>query len=608
MSDTISDTVRPARHSTTAGQTGDEDRLADQLFAGPGEMRARCRAFDWAATPLGPVSDWPTALKAMVGLVLAAPLGMIVLWGAELVQLYNDGYREVMGAKHPAGLGQPTRACWPEVWAFNAPLYAGVVDRGEAFTFTDQRLVVERHGDAEEAFFTLTYSPVLDDAGRVGGVLVTVVETTMQVRARDARVMERERLLTESERARRQVEAQARLLAARTTELEASQNRLRLALDAAAMAFWDYDPRANATIRSPHHDWLYGYATLLEHWNFDTYLAHVHPDDRGYVADRFARALEHDEEWEVESRVVWPDGSIRWLATRGTVFRDADGTPNRVLGIVTDVTARKQADAEREQLFAEAQTARADAEAANRAKSEFLAVMSHELRTPLNAIGGYAELLELGIRGPVTEQQRHDLARIQQSQRHLLGLIAGVLDYSRVEAGAVTYRLTDVPVAEAIAEAEALVAPQVRAKGLGYSWAGAPPALRVSADREKLQQILLNLLGNAVKFTHTRDGVPGRIEVSCTVDPDGAVGDAPNASPGRVHIHVRDTGQGIAAEQLERIFEPFVQADQRLTRPHEGVGLGLAISRDLAHGMGGELRAESTPGEGSVFTLTLLGA
>jgi PAS domain S-box-containing protein len=249
----------------------------------------------------------------------------------------------------------------------------------------------------------------------------------------------------------------------------------------------------------------------------------------------------------------------------------------------------------------EAEAARRAAEAANRAKSEFLAVMSHELRTPLNAIGGYTELIELGIHGDVTDAQRTALARIQASQRHLLGLIAGVLDYSRVEAGAVTYRLIDLPVAEAVAEAEALVAPQLRANGLGYVWSGAPPGLTVRADREKLQQILLNLLSNAVKFTSARDDVPGRIEVACSVE------DAELASPARerVLLHIRDTGSGIAPDKLDAVFEPFVQVDQRLTRPHQGTGLGLAISRDLARGMGGDLTVESQVGAGSTFTLAL---
>jgi len=245
--------------------------------------------------------------------------------------------------------------------------------------------------------------------------------------------------------------------------------------------------------------------------------------------------------------------------------------------------------AESERARAEAEAARADAEQANRAKGEFLAVMSHELRTPLNAIGGYAELMEMGLRGPVTEEQRADLARIQQSQRHLLGLINQVLNYTRVETGTVRYDLSDVPVGEALAAAEALIVPQVRARGLTYLLGGCDPALRVRADRDKLQQILLNLLTNAIKFTDAG----GELRVAC-----GTRG-------GAVEISVADTGVGIAADKLASVFEPFVQVDQRLTRPHEGVGLGLAISRDLALGMGGDLVAESTPGVGSTFTLTL---
>ncbi len=282
--------------------------------------------------------------------------------------------------------------------------------------------------------------------------------------------------------------------------------------------------------------------------------------------------------------------------------------------------ARQCAQAlERAQLYAAAQAARAEAEAANRAKSEFLATMSHELRTPLNAIGGYAELIELGIRGPVTPEQVADLARIQQSQRHLLGLINGVLNYARVEAGAVRYTPSDFALGEVLATCEALVTPQLRAKGLAFTRGGCEggpggaPA-RVHADRDKVQQVVLNLLSNAVKFT-----LPGgRVVLRCGVEPAGAAphGVAPNgptsdgAPPdgevrGVVRVEVADTGIGIAPEQLERVFEPFVQVDARLTRTQEGTGLGLAISRDLARGMGGDLTAESTTGEGSTFTLTL---
>ena len=234
-------------------------------------------------------------------------------------------------------------------------------------------------------------------------------------------------------------------------------------------------------------------------------------------------------------------------------------------------------------------SARQEAEDASRAKGDFLAVMSHELRTPLNAIAGYAELMELGLRGPITDEQRSDLARIQQSQKHLLGLINQVLNYTRVERGNVSYDVTTVVVASALEAAEALIVPQVRSKGLTYGFDGCDSTLMVRADREKLQQIFLNLLTNAIKFTARG----GRITVRCTAD------------EAIVAISISDTGVGIPAEKLTSIFDPFVQVDSRLTRSQEGIGLGLAISRDLARGMGGELTVESAEQRGSTFTLTL---
>jgi signal transduction histidine kinase len=232
------------------------------------------------------------------------------------------------------------------------------------------------------------------------------------------------------------------------------------------------------------------------------------------------------------------------------------------------------------------------AEAAARARGEFLAVMSHELRTPLNAVGGYAELLEMGVHGPMSDPQRAALARIQQSQRHLLALINEILNFTRLEAGQVEYDLAAVPVDAALRDAAALIAPQLEARGIAMTLAGCAPAISARADADKVRQVLLNLLSNAAKFT--RSG--GSVVVDCA-----AAGD-------RVHLRVRDSGIGIPADQLERIFEPFVRVDQRLTRTTEGVGLGLAISRDLARGMGGELGAESVVGTGSTFTLTLPGA
>ena len=236
-----------------------------------------------------------------------------------------------------------------------------------------------------------------------------------------------------------------------------------------------------------------------------------------------------------------------------------------------------------------ADKARAEAEAANRAKSEFLANMSHELRTPLNAIGGYVELIEMGIRGPVTEEQREDLRRIRASQHVLLGLVEDVLDVAKLETGRVHLELSNVRVHEVLASAEALVFPQLFAKSLRYQYQPCDPQLAVGADRERLQQVILNLLTNAIKFT------PNGGAITLSVD----------ATPDHVLIRVADSGRGIPAEKLNDIFEPFVRVDSGFARPTEGAGLGLAISRSLSRAMGGDITVESALGEGSVFTLRL---
>ena len=244
---------------------------------------------------------------------------------------------------------------------------------------------------------------------------------------------------------------------------------------------------------------------------------------------------------------------------------------------------------ELEQQAEAARSAAVAADAANRAKAAFLASMSHELRTPLQAALGFAQLMRSGVYGPVTEQQADALERVERSQLHLRRLIDDILDFARLEAGRVRVDVEPVRVAELMQEVVRLVGPEALKKHLDLAVRRPVGGQAVLADRQRLLQILLNLVGNAIKFPPSG----GRVSLDAAGDDS------------RVLIAVRDTGVGIPRDRLSAVFEPFVQVDDALTRTAEGAGLGLSISRDLARAMGGDITAESEVGRGSTFTVEM---
>ena len=374
--------------------------------------------------------------------------------------------------------------------------------------------------------------------------------------------------------------------AAAAEELRESEERLRAAVLAAPYPLMLHAEDGAILQLSRAWSELSGYGdselTTTQEWTRRAYGEQAPEADALVDAD-----LERSEPSEGmpksfgERLVRTRDGSMRlWDFHSVLLGRLPDGRRLRL------VAGRDVTDFRR--LLESERTAREDAEKANRAKMDFLAVMSHELRTPLNAIGGYAQLLELGIHGPVTDSQRQALARIKSSEAHLLGLIEDVLNFAKIEAGRVTFDLKPIPVGELVSEVDALTEPQMRAKGIAYA-RREPPDAAVLVDPEKARQVLLNLLSNAVKFTPAG----GSITISFEARDDA------------VDIGITDTGTGIPFDKQEAIFEPFVQVQRAYNSTQSGTGLGLAISRDLARSMGGGLAVRSEPERGSTFVLTL---
>jgi PAS domain S-box-containing protein len=411
-------------------------------------------------------------------------------------------------------------------------------------------------------------------------------------------------------------------------ELAASRERYELAVLGSTDGLWDWNIAANEVYFSPRWKALLGYADEELPNQFETWTDLLHPDDRPRVLAVLCAYLKGDRpDYRVEFRMRHRDGSYRWIMTRGVGLRDAEGRVYRMAGSHTDITEQKRAEEEILRLNAELEarvrerTAQleaanaaleregillaervaertADLSAANaelaraaRAKDEFLASMSHELRTPLNTILGMAEALQDQVYGSLTPEQTLSLRNIEESGRHLLALINDLLDISKIEAGKLELNLDELEVAAVCNSSLRLVRPAAEKKRLDVQLEIDPAVTHVRADVRRLKQILVNLLSNAVKFTPE----------------GGALGLAVHAEPEReaVIFTVWDTGSGIAAADLPRLFQPFVQLDSRLARAHVGSGLGLTLVYRMTDLHGGSVSVVSTPGEGSRFSVAL---
>ncbi|MDX2230311.1 MAG: PAS domain-containing protein [Leptolyngbyaceae cyanobacterium bins.349] len=401
--------------------------------------------------------------------------------------------------------------------------------------------------------------------------------------------------------------------------LKRSQERLNLALEAAGMGIWKWNIPANDVVWSAKLEEMFGLSPGSFDGSFARLIARLHPDDREMVLQTATRSIQEGTDFTVEFRLLKPGGSLCWLIAKGKVFHDSGGIPAQMTGVTLDITDRKRIEVERANILQREQTARQQAEAASRMKDEFLAIVSHELRSPLNAILGWSRLLQTRKMNP--EKTEQALASIERNAQAQTQLIEDLLDISRIIRGAIRLYPRPVNLASVVQAAIDTTRPTAETKDIQLLTQFDPTIGSVSGDPDRLQQIVWNLLSNAIKFTPNGGRVEVRLEQRDhrTVEPwqrssvDAALSDASSLSTAATtsplsyaRIVVVDTGKGISPEFLPYVFDRFAQADSTTTRNESGLGLGLAIVRNLVELHGGRVSANSAGvGQGATFIVEL---
>ena len=536
----------PAGSSPAAGPDDGEPQAA-QLFAGPGEAAAHCRALDWAATPLGPVGQWPAALRWAVRLCLDSGLGMCVYAGPEYVLVYNDAFVQALGVdKHPWALGRPAREVWLEIWEQIAPEFAQVLAGGSPIHYADQRFVIERDGQTQETFWTYAFSPVRAEDGSVVGIHNVATETTARMRAEVA--------------------------------LRDSEERFRLAVHSSSLGSFDLDAQTLQLHWSENAYRMFGYDDASVMAMADP-ASRVHPEDRARVDAAIAAAWDPvgSGQYRTRYRVVWPDGSLHWIEAIGTVRFEGSGPerrPVRLAGVLWDITEHQHlVDALRY---------------ADRAKDEFLAMLAHELRNPLAPLTNAHALLERAE--PLSERGRRALALAQRQTRQLRRLVDDLLEVSRITRGRIELRCEPMSVGAAVHAAVESIAAMVEQRSQQIEVELPAKPVRIVADPARVAQVLENLLTNASKYT----------------PPGGAIRVEVDEGDNQVAVCVIDNGIGIEPDKLGHVFELFTQVDAALDRSQGGLGIGLALVKRLVELHGGSVQAISAgPGQGATFTVRL---
>src|SRR6478735_6685730 len=561
----------------------DEQRVlpAPAIGEGPlgvpdGELASLVAAADWSAGPLGDPQTWPQSLRTSVGICLSSRFPILLWWGPELVMIYNDGYRPMLGeSKHPRALGAPGREVWTEIWDVIGPMLEQVMAGGGATWSADELLILDRNGFPEECYFTYSYSPITDESGGVGGVFCAVTETTEQV------VGER-RLATLAEMA----------------GLMGAPSRSAVVHTAAGILAANVgDHPVVMVLDTPPEGGRAALADLVEQQ-----LPGMGAGTRARVSDLVRQASGTGRPVSVPADEGAVAGGVRaWHvypvgrtagAVRGrgaavivlgeSVHRPWDSSLEAYATLCATHVAAALADLRQ---LSEERRRRQDLVELDAAKSAFFTNLSHELRTPLTLIAGPVQEALAGTDDP---DQRRRLELVERNTHRLARMVDAMLDFGRIEAGGLAPRLEDVDVSVLTRGLAESFRPAVERAGLAFSH-DCGTGVEARLDHDMLERIVLNLLANAMKYT-----------------PEGSVDLTVRAVGDDVEISVRDTGVGIHADDVERAFARFERLPAAAgARSHEGAGIGLAMVQQLTELMGGTVSLTSEVGRGSTFTVRL---
>lgn len=539
-------------------------------------MGALVRAKDWSRTPLGAPSCWPQSLKTAISICLNSSFPILIWWGRDLIKIYNDAYRPILGNKHPDALGQKGELVWGEIWHLIGPMLHRVLEHGEASPANDMQLMLERRGYPEECYFSFSYSPIYDESGGVGGVFCPVMETTEQViGARRLETLRQLAALPHAESVSDACVQACDVLAANGADVPfallylLSGEQARLVASAGIAPDGPYSP-SQITLAADG-PWPLGRALAKPL---------VIAND-GRMLPSGAWLLAPHESYLAPIMLPGSDEAAGVMIVGINPHKKVDQSYRSFLDLLISQMGSRIADA----VAYEAERKRAEALAElDRAKTAFFSNISHEFRTPLTLVLGPLEDMLRHATGGTQEQ----LEVVHRNALRLLKLVNSLLDFVRIEAGRVKAFYEPTDLAEFTKDLAGVFRSAIERAGLQLIVDCPPLPQPVHVDREMWEKIVLNLLSNALKFTFAGEIVVVLKQKGQTVE-----------------LCVRDTGTGIPAEELPRIFDRFHRVEAAIGRTHEGSGIGLALVRELVRLHGGEVTVESVEGRGTTFRVSV---